>query len=144
MVESVFWNYLKKGMGQLWLSDRIETGVTKAGVPDVFFTMEGRMGWIELKLAKKLPARDSSKIPVKISPLQVHWLQTRFRLCQGGTWLFIAIENPRCYYLIRGGDSQVQYTKSEIESIAFKTWRTKIDFPELAFILQNETLPVPA
>ena len=55
MRESQFWKYVKDGMRNRWLEDRIETGSTKAGVPDVFYTMNSMMGWVELKVFTILP-----------------------------------------------------------------------------------------
>jgi hypothetical protein len=142
MVESSFWRYLYVGMRTFWSADRIETGSTTMGVPDVFFSMPGRMGWIELKLVKSLPARDSSKVSMKISPLQVHWLKSRHAHF-GNTWLFICLQTPKTFYLIEGKNVQKHFLKSELEPLSRKIWRTKIDFRELALILQDGTFPVP-
>lgn len=53
MDESKFWAYLRRGMGARWKAERIENRLA-AGFPDVFFTIDGTHGLVELKyLAKK-------------------------------------------------------------------------------------------
>lgn len=61
--EKAFWINVRPKLvdaarGGRW--DRVENGVS-AGMPDVNFCVEGCEGWIELKWARKLPGKRSSK-----------------------------------------------------------------------------------
>lgn len=50
--ESTFWAYLRKGMGARWKAERVENRLA-AGFPDVFFTINGVHGLVELKYLPK-------------------------------------------------------------------------------------------
>jgi hypothetical protein len=139
MRESAFWKYLREGMKKTWLADRIETGTTKAGVPDVFYAIDGSCGWIELKMMSSMPRDKTSKMKTKVSALQLHWLRTRAK--EGvTTWMFFQCALPKSYYL-----TSMKYLNSHSLTKDFvlnnsKIWENRIDFNELAEILQNGTL----
>ena len=45
------------------------------GIPDAFYAGPAGILFVEYKYVKNLPAKESSKIPFKISPLQIQWLE---------------------------------------------------------------------
>ena len=140
MRESQFWKYVKDGMRNKWLEDRIETGSTKAGVPDVFYTMDNMMGWVELKVFTSLPKGENSIVKMKVSPLQAHWLNSRWKRNPGSTWLLARQDVPKNFYLFRGIDVVSRYSGSKFEETCHKKWEKQINFDELAFFLQNEAV----
>ena len=138
MYESQFWRYVKNGMRNKWLEDRIETGSTKIGVPDIFYTMNDKMGWVELKVFNNLPKGENSIVKIKISPLQVHWLTSRWKKNPGSTWMLARRDSPKkTFYLFKGIDVIFTFTKSKFEETCHAKWDRQIDFDQLAFILQN-------
>lgn len=52
MNESGLWRYLQRGMGARWKAERVENRLA-AGFPDVFFTIDGTHGLVELKYLPK-------------------------------------------------------------------------------------------
>ena len=116
-----------------WLADRIETGITRAGIPDIFFTIDSRMGWIELKSIKKLPSKETSLVESKISALQVHWLKTRWP----NTWLLLRVDTPKSFYLFKGNHVRNKWTLEEFKRLYDQQWDQRINFTEFSQILQN-------
>jgi len=94
MNESTIYTKLKKKMPEL-MWNRIESS-TSPGIPDMFSIYRhesisekpaGLVNWIEAKKCK-VPARDESKMPVKIQPTQTAWLM---HARKNGARVFIAV-----------------------------------------------------
>lgn len=65
MKESLMWKKLKKHLEKSSiLLQRIESGRTGLGIPDIYYTKSGSSGWIELK---ELPYEFKTSIPYYIN-----------------------------------------------------------------------------
>ena len=91
MKEINLWHNLKRNLKEpIW--QRIETGGTGRGSPDVFGAWKGTCCWVELKIAR------GNK--VYMSPAQVAWL---IKFGQTGLPTFILVgTNKRKMYLFSG------------------------------------------
>lgn len=76
--ESSLWKMLKGHMPSSWDVQRIETGSTGRGIPDVNVCVDGHEFWIELKVVQGRR--------VELSPEQVAWHYRRTR-AGGRTWI---------------------------------------------------------
>ena len=76
---------LKPGLVQ-----QIENAVGP-GTPDTFFAIEGIMGWLELKVARKLPAKDTTAVFKSLNRglelEQEAWLYQAARFGGGKSWV---------------------------------------------------------
>jgi len=87
MKEYSLWLNLKRNLtAPLW--QRIETGGTGRGIPDVFGIHQGVCCWIELKIAR------GNK--VKLTPEQVAWL-IKFARMGARTFILVATNKQRMY-----------------------------------------------
>lgn len=75
MIESAMLKTMKDQIGSLVNFYDIETGATKVGIPDVFFSVVNHCGWIELKEIKTVV-----KLKVDYEPGQQMWLKKHKRL----------------------------------------------------------------
>ena len=76
--ESNFWNLLKAHLPKTIDTQRIETGSTGRGIPDVNMCKLGKEIWVELKVVKGRK--------VQLSPEQTAWHFRRTR-AGGTTWI---------------------------------------------------------
>lgn len=98
MKENNLWQSLKRNLSKpLW--QRIETGGTGRGIPDVFGAYDGACCWVELKVAK------GNKVLLR--PEQVAWL---IKFGQTGLPTFILV----------GTDKRKMYLFSGLEAIIVK------------------------
>tara|TARA_R110000824_G_scaffold92279_1_gene224047 strand:+ start:252 stop:722 length:471 start_codon:yes stop_codon:yes gene_type:complete len=95
-LEATFWKLLKKHLPITCHTQRIETGSTGLGIPDVNLCWEGTELWIELKIVKGKR--------VELSPEQCAWHFRRNRA--GGKSLIIARDK---FDGVRKGKSDVIY-----------------------------------
>ena len=95
MRENSLWQTFKRNLNKpLW--QRIETGGTGRGIPDVFGVLEGRCCWVELKVAR------GNK--VNLSAEQVGWL---IKFGRTGLRTFILVgTDKRTMYLFSGMDAR--------------------------------------
>ena len=77
-LESTFWGLLKSHLPKDCHAQRIETGSTGLGIPDVNMCWEGKDIWVELKVVKGKR--------VELRPEQVAWLFRRNR-SGGSSWI---------------------------------------------------------
>ena len=77
-LEKQLWNLLRGHLPQKAHAQRIETGSTGQGIPDVNICHNGLETWIELKVVKGKK--------VDLSPEQVSWLYVRNR-AGGRVWI---------------------------------------------------------
>jgi|TARA_R100001163_G_scaffold16074_1_gene14497 Holliday junction resolvase len=99
--EAQLWKLLRDNVPSVhW--QRIETGMTGAGVPDVNGCLNGKEVWIELKyvVGRKLGLR----------PMQISWLASRTR--HGGD----------CYVLARKDDCIKLWLVVDLEQLKSLTW----------------------
>lgn len=128
MNEAGFWRYLQRGMGSRWKAERVENRLA-AGFPDVFYTINGVHGLVELKY---LPEK---KTNVSIRSLTDDQRSFSFR---HGTFILVQIEDEyllfdyhRCMDLGRG------QPLSEHRSWAVGRWEKRLDFDHLARLLST-------
>jgi len=77
-LESTFWGLLKSHLPKDCHAQRIETGSTGLGIPDVNMCWQGHEFWVELKIVKGKR--------VELRPEQVAWLFRRNR-AGGVSWI---------------------------------------------------------
>lgn len=88
MDESGFWEQLRSSMRGYWEAQRIESS-TGEGIPDVFYTIPGQHGWIELKNLQAMPKRPTTPVKIRhFEALQKHWLAKHGKL-GGNCWLLV-------------------------------------------------------
>ena len=99
--ESLLWKQLRDNLPKVhW--QRIETGITGAGVPDVNGCLDGKEVWVELKRVKGRQ--------IGLRPMQIAWLATRTKY--GG----------RCYVLAKKDKTIKLYSVDSLEQIKSLTW----------------------
>ena len=103
--ESQFWALLKPHIPKEAHVQRIETGGTGRGVPDVNYCQQGREIWIELKSIKGLKS--------ELSPFQVAWIYNRVR--SGGN----------CFVLIRKSKEVKLFQPKQLKEIQDLNWKTE-------------------
>lgn len=90
--ESELWRWLRDELTVSYKSidlQRVESGSTSEGIPDVNYCLQGVEGWIELKVAK-LTKRPPYIITIGLRPAQAFWLARR-RRAGGRAWVLAAI-----------------------------------------------------
>ena len=99
--ESLLWKQLRDNLPKVhW--QRIETGITGAGVPDVNGCLDGKEVWVELKRVKGRQ--------IGLRPMQIAWLATRTKY--GG----------RGYVLAKKDKTIKLYSVDSLEQIKSLTW----------------------
>lgn len=95
MSEDAFWDEIRRNIGKQGHFDRIESGYTSPGIPDVGYCIQGSGGLLELKYMDK-------KSRPKIRPSQVTWFRKRVR--HGGHPLLLLkdMRFGRDYFLFYG------------------------------------------
>lgn len=100
--EQKMWDRLRDAMQGRWTYERIENKVTK-GTPDVAFSMEGKRGWIELKVLEAWPRK--RQLPVRIPHFtreQKRFLSLHHRNGGGGCFFFLLVSETNEYLLFSG------------------------------------------
>lgn len=98
MSESNLWQRVQKGLGSMGHLQRIESGLTAGGIPDVNYCLLGCEGWIELKHGE--PVARAATVVFRsqrgLDSDQIQWLRWRrqcggraFILTQVGKWVFL-------------------------------------------------------
>jgi len=122
MNESGLWRYLQRGMGARWKAERVENRLA-AGFPDVFFTIDGTHGLVELKY---LPKKKKT-ITIRHFTDEQRAFSYRHR-----TPILVQIEDE---YLLFGPEHTLELGKgqplSEHISWAAARWTSSIDFDDL-------------
>lgn len=128
--ESTFWAYLRKGMGARWKAERVENRLA-AGFPDVFFTIDGVHGLVELKYLPK------KKKTITISHFTDEQRAFSYR---HKTPILIQIENE---YLFMGSEHALLVGRgqplSDHISWAVARWTDSVDFEGLKSALLAES-----
>ena len=100
VIESSFWNFVKKHFEQhSVLFDRVEP-VSRAGIPDVNAVYKGKEVWIELK--------SESGLQINIKPWQTRWAQKR------------ETAGSNCYLLVKRKTSL--YDQIELYKMTNQRW----------------------
>lgn len=84
---------------------RIESGVTGIGIPDVFFRTRSTEGWIELKSISTLKVRKKVKMPFRVG--QLSWIE-RYRKLGGQILVFCFVNDSLA--VIANNKIQEEYT----------------------------------
>ena len=103
--EAQLWNSLKTSMKNQLHLQRIETGISAAGVPDVNCCYQGREFWIELKSIKGNQ--------LTLSPMQISWMATRAKF--GGT----------CYVLVQKQREVKLFKIVDLAQLKELTWKSE-------------------
>lgn len=92
LLESDFWSWLRDELtttvANLHLQ-RIESGSTAAGIPDVNLCWQGVEAWVELKVAT-LTKREPVRAKIRLANDQAQWMSRRCR-AGGRAWLCVAV-----------------------------------------------------
>lgn len=130
MDESGFWKYLRTGMGARWKAERIENRLA-AGFPDVFFTIQGTHGLVELK-----------HLPKKRKTITIRHFTDEQRAFsfRHKTPILVQIEDD---YLLFGHEQSLSLGRGEplgeFLQKASCQWAKRIDFDHLAQCLLAES-----
>ena len=104
--EKVLWAWLRRGVRGLPGNDmeRVENSVAN-GTPDVDGCLKGGAYKIELK---RTPARQNGNVKVKFQPMQIPWLEKRWK-SGANVWVLLAVGEGHTVrrYLIRGCDAHI-------------------------------------
>lgn len=91
---------------------RIETGMTGLGVPDMNYCLDGKEGWIEFKAV--------TGQRVRLRPEQVGWIERRTR---AGGRVFIAARKSDELWIFAGSDARLVavYPLKELNPLIYQT-----------------------
>lgn len=117
MSEKTDYQTLRKNLGHCHL-ERIEN-MAGVGTPDVYYCIDGRMGWIEMKSPKE-PKRPTSKLfkfknNHKLNQAQMNWFLS---LRNAGGRAYILICTDKRWMLING----CQYANEINEMMVDELW----------------------
>ena len=130
MDESKFWRYLQRGMGARWKAERVENRLA-AGFPDVFFTIDGTHGLVELKYLPK------KKKTITIRHFTDEQRAFSFR---HGTPILVQLEDH--YFLFVAKESLHLGTGEPLDEFLQKAsyrWEGSIHFDDLKSALLKES-----
>ena len=128
--ENVLWAWLRRGVKGMPGNDmeRVENCVSN-GTPDVDGCLNGGAYKIELK---RVPARDNGSVITRFEPMQIPWLERRWK-SGGNAWVLLAVGQGHAVrrYLIRGCDAHTLQscdvdTLEEISVVAFNATPTQM------------------
>ena len=141
--ESNLWRYVNDVMKREygianWLADRLESGSTIRGIPDICYSIKDKFGFIELKIVKQYPVRETTRVNVKLTNLQKYWLKRRGDL-SGSCYVLVKILSEKEYFIFNHINCQSlgELTRKEMYKMAELHWKNKINPNELYFILSN-------
>lgn len=122
MSESSFWAYLRKLLPKEGHYSRIESGDTAAGFPDIFYTLNGNSGTIELKDAKRPGAKYPFKGESGLRRSQITWMTQQ---CDVGGRVLLALQCGDRVYLLKADlyfDELHRMTEDDIARVATVKW----------------------
>ena len=93
------------------LVQRIESGITGVGIPDIFFRTKHTDGWIELKEIS-WPIKKETKIYIPFRSGQFYWIHKYSCLC-GNMFLVCSIRGETNIYMFRRSYILREYTQKE-------------------------------
>jgi len=129
MTESTFWSSARKHLAPYGRFVRIEDRTGASGVPDVYYCIRGKQGWIELKHIDEPPTRITSTLRVKHLTLdQVTWLNDEAK-AGGRAWVLLQV--GRAYIL----------GNPEIAQGIYHHQLTMLDLKEKASVFQIDKFP---
>lgn len=142
MNEKTFWMYLRDKMkGLPLLLQRIESGGTSRGVPDVAFSSNGLHGWIELKYISGWPTRPSTQVKIpSLSAYQKLWLDDHYAY-GGSTYLLLRVGLNE--FLLFEGDQVANLgslTRNDMIQQSKGYWKPSINAKELWKIIAKNTI----
>ena len=135
MSEKRLWDYIFNNVAHLGHFSRVETHESSAGYPDVSFCIDGHVGHIELKYAKKGK-------PLRLRPSQGAWFRAQAKA--GGVSAFLVFSydepNKRIFGIIPTGGVPELVLTTKIDDwlkVSIKIWHNKIQWDEFTDILQG-------
>ena len=139
--ESNLWRYLNEVMKRefgldKWLADRLESGSTTRGIPDICYSIRNKFGFIELKIVKQYPVRETTKVNVKLTNLQKYWLKRRGEL-SGSCFVIVKVLSEKEYFIFDHINCQMlgTLTRKDMYKMTKFHWKNKIDPNELYSVL---------
>lgn len=99
---------------------KIESGGTGLGIPDLFFRTLKQDGWIELKRIK-WPSTNSTEIKIPFEPGQFSWIKT-YRELGGKVFLMCLVnsktENDKSVFIFIGENIFKEYNQASFHLFA--------------------------
>ena len=125
MAEGKLYKKLKHTMrsaGIQIMLQRIESGGTGEGIPDLFFRSLNQDGWIELKEIH-WPKRGNTRIKIPFQKGQLPWI-TRYRSLGGHVFLFVLCNKD--FYLFSKHNIKEEY--KQIEFLEKTSYRSQLKY----------------
>ena len=132
-LEKNLWGLFKKHLPMACHVQRVETGGTGQGIPDVNLCHLGEETWVQLKIVKGKK--------VMLSPQQVVWHHKRCNAAKGSSWILARDKADGVrkgkydrLYLWKGGEAAEVFDKG-VETPGAEVFNTPFDWPRLMAIL---------
>jgi len=93
------------------LVQRIESGTTGLGIPDIFFRTNDSEGWIELKEIF-WPSKETTSIKIPFRPGQYPWLK-QYTSLNGKAFLICSLYGKTNIFIFLGRSIFKEYTQKE-------------------------------
>lgn len=113
MTETNMYKKLKKhlsGKPGPILLQRIESGGTGLGIPDIYFVTFCKKGWIELKEIPYIP-KGNKNIKIPFRPGQLAWIKNHLKYNEDVFLLCTVKGIKNSWYLFKGSHITKEYTK---------------------------------
>lgn len=135
------WNYLypklQKAHGTKAHLERIESGGTVSGQPDVDYCIQGALGDLELKAATS-----ETQFDCHLRPAQYQWMKRRIA-AGGHPWVLLRVEEFNNWYLISGLNAKELIRKPTFQNwteLAACKWANGINIDELSDYLRGKRI----
>lgn len=138
--ETRFWQYIRQGLKKYCELQRIESGLTAKGIPDVSYSIKNApiRGWIELKHVKSWPKRQNTVVKLPhYNPEQKLFLWKHGE-ASGYCWLFLKIEKNYLLFDHIQAQNVGELNSFDLNCIAHAKWSNRINFEELSSTLSGE------
>lgn len=125
MSEQLFWKYVKAGLEPHGFLQRFEDKLTP-GIPDLFYTINGQSGWIELKFSHRDPPSNPRDM---LRFAQYNWLRECSKHNEGFCWILGEFDLSCYLYQIinnehrRGIFQQIKWNGIDFDQLAKFLWR---------------------
>jgi hypothetical protein len=125
MSERAFWKRIKRctqDINIIW--QRIESGAVGTGTPDLAYTVDGAMGWVELKHKAAWPMRETTEVKLRFPPEQRNFIWKHGKL-GGRAWLLLQVSDDILLFNWKEAHNIGSYTRHKMMTVATKTWKAK-------------------
>ncbi len=137
MSEAGLWKKMRNNMRRYWDEATRHEDTANIGVADVSFCIGGRHSWMELKHLAAWPKRPSTIVRcAHYKPEQWNFLLSKGR-AGGYTWLFVQIGSDHLLFHWKQAKHFGTLNTEDTKRMATKVWLKKMDWRELADILER-------